>query len=425
MWQLGRAATLAALALSQLVTSAPTTNGRCSSSCDVSLGPPVRTYAECQRKTHRPLAGCPTGTLFVSANSTLANFTTIQAAIASLPHDDTAHTILIAPGIYVEQLNVTRPGPLMLLGQTNAPFQNSSAPYADVQSDTDHANEVTVVWAAANGDNTGKITDNAVTSVLTVAPTWEAALTGTGPTGFPVSADTPTGSRDFRLYNLDLRNTAATRSVGPALALGVAYARASFYGCGFYSFQDTVYVGKRGSALFYDCVVAGEVDFLYGFGTAWVERSTLALRNCGGGIAAWKGTNTTFPNKYGVYVSSSRVIAANATVAAAMEGRCPLGRPWNALHRSVFLDSYMDTSILPAGYTKWRDTDPRFDNATTLEAVYQNHGPGYDEGAMAANNVTTVLDDKAVRPYASPRKVFVGWEGGPDDLSWIDQSAIV
>ncbi|KAK7997389.1 hypothetical protein PG989_005429 [Apiospora arundinis] len=420
MWHLAHTATLAALALGSLVTSAPTINERRSAG-DVSLGPPVRTYAECQRKTCRPLVGCPEGTLFVSATSPLANFTTIQAAIASLPRDDTAHTILIAPGTYVEQLNVTRPGPLTLLGQTNAPYQEGSAPYADVQSDTDHANAVTVVWARANGDNTGKITDNAVTSVLTIAPTWETALTGTGPTGFPISADTPPGSSDFRAYSIDFRNTASDRSVGPALALGVAYARASFYGCGFYSFQDTIYVGKRGSAFFYDCVVAGEVDFLYGFGTAWVEKSTLALRNCGGGITAWKGTNTTFPNKYGAYVSSSRVIAANETIAAVIKGTCPLGRPWNALHRSIFMKSYLDASILPAGYIKWQATDPRFD-AATLEAVYRNQGPGYDEAAMAASNVTTVLGDQSVKPYADPREVFMGWEGEPDDLSWIDQS---
>ncbi|KAK7956438.1 uncharacterized protein PG986_005660 [Apiospora aurea] len=409
MWQLGRVAILPALALSQLVTSAPTTNERRGVD-DVSLGPPVRTYAECQRKTCRPLAGCPPGTLFVSAASPLANFTAIQSAIASLPHDDTAHTILIAPGTYTEQLNVTRPGPLTLLGQTSAPSPNGSAPYADVHSDTDHANEVTVVWSRANPDSTGKITDNAVTSVLTVAPTWEAALTGTG--------------RDFRLYNIDLRNLASDRSVGPALALGVGYARASFYGCGLYSFQDTVYVGKRGSAFFYDCVVAGEVDFLYGFGTAWVERSTLALRNCGGGITAWKGTNTTFPNKYGAYVSSSRVIAANSAIGAAVEGQCPLGRPWNALHRSVFINSYLDASILPAGYIKWQDTDPRFDAATTLEAVYRNQGPGYDEAAMKASIVTTVLNETSVEPYTRPRDVFMGWEGEPDDLSWIDNRVL-
>lgn len=48
-------------------------------------------------------------------------------------------------------------------------------------------------------------------------------------------------------------------------------------------------MGKLGNAYFYDTVIAGQTDFLYGFGTAYIERSTLSLRNCGGGITAWKG----------------------------------------------------------------------------------------------------------------------------------------
>lgn len=248
---------------------------------------PARTYAECQRKTCSPLAGCPEGTLFVSQHNPLANFSTIQAAVASLPHDDSSHVILIAPGTYLEQINVTRPGPVTLLGQSNDPYRGLL--YGDVESDTTHKNEVQVHWAAANSDNTGKIMDNAFTTVLTIAPTWNASLTGTGPTGFPVPADTPPGSADFRAYNIDFRNVFALQAAGPALAVGVAYANASFYGCGFYSYQDTVYIGKLGNAYFYDNVIAGQTDFLYGFGTAWIEKSTLALRNCGGGITAWKG----------------------------------------------------------------------------------------------------------------------------------------
>lgn len=50
-----------------------------------------------------------------------------------------------------------------------------------------------------------------------------------------------------------------------------------------------MYVGKKGNAYFYDNIVGGQTDFLYGFGTAYLESSTLSLRNCGGGITAWKG----------------------------------------------------------------------------------------------------------------------------------------
>ena len=85
-------------------------------------------------------------------------------------------------------------------------------------------------------------------------------------------------------------------------------------------------MGKLGNAYFSKCEIAGQTDFLYGFGTAWVQSSRLALRGCGGGITAWKGTNTTFANKYGVYVHDSVVEKANSSLSIA--GECALGRPW-------------------------------------------------------------------------------------------------
>lgn len=59
-----------------------------------------------------------------------------------------------------------------------------------------------------------------------------------------------------------------------------------------------MYIGKLGNAYFYKNEIAGQTDFFYGFGTAWIQSSLVTLRNCGGGITAWKGTNTTFVNKY-------------------------------------------------------------------------------------------------------------------------------
>lgn len=88
--------------------------------------------------------------------------------------------------------------------------------------------------------------------------------------------------------------------------------------------------------------MAGQTDFLYGFGTLFIENSSLLLRNCGGGITAWKGTNTTFTNKYGVYISDSQLLAANSSIAPVIKDKCSLGRPWNALHRSLYINTYFD-----------------------------------------------------------------------------------
>ncbi|KAF9892811.1 hypothetical protein FE257_000400 [Aspergillus nanangensis] len=284
---------------------------------------------------------CPKNTLIVSSNThPAANFSSIQAAIASLPADNSTQTILILPGLYHEQLNITRAGPVTLLGQTDHLTDPTK-------------NKVTITWAQANHDNTGKDVDNVFSSVLTVAPTLESSYTGSGPTGYPVPDDTPFGNVNFRAYNIDFRNTWAEYSDGPAHALSFSRSNGGFYHCGFYSYQDTVYIGKLANAYIYNSIIAGQTDFIYGFGTAWIQSSQLLLRSCGGGITAWKGTNTTFPNAYGVYIVDSTVRAANATIAPSIVGQCALGRPWNSLHRSIFARTYEDASVAPAGYVDW------------------------------------------------------------------------
>jgi pectin methylesterase-like acyl-CoA thioesterase len=380
---------------------------------------PVTTYKECQRKTANPLEGCPPGTIYVSQDDA-SEFDTIQSAIQSLPNDTSSHTILIGAGIYFEQLNVTRAGPLTLLGQTDAPSKGLL--YADVTYNTQAANEVQVFFNAANNNST--YPDNLHTSVLAVGPTYNATLTGAGPTGYPVAPDTPFGNSDFRAYNIDFRNDYLPYSAGPAHAVAVGYANAGFYSCGFYSYQDTVYVGKLGNTIMFDSVVAGQTDFLYGFGTLFIERSTMLSRGCTGGITAWKGTNTTFENKYGVYISNSKMIAANTSLLEELKDKCSLGRPWNSQHRSVIMNTYLDETILPAGYTVWAGQPAgRFGNETTM-ATYNAFGPGNDVEAQRVGKVTLVFDKEQVKPYYRPVDVFMTPEGEQPNIDWIDPVAL-
>jgi Pectinesterase len=141
--------------------------------------------------------------------------------------------------------------------------------------------------------------------------------------------------------------------------------------------------------------VAGQTDFFYGkpasstrqspsppssqlilhqgFGTLWATHTQVSLRSCGGGITAWKGSNTTFPNKYGVYIVDSSVTAANSSIAPITYHRYALGRPWNSQMRAIFANTYMDASILPTGYIDWNPL--RYSNLT-LQAEFENSGQG-------------------------------------------------
>lgn len=178
-----------------------------------------------RKQCQTSLRDCAKGTILVSKDHPKADFRTIQSAIASLPDDSSPQTILVLAGDYTEQLNVTRAGPITLLGQTDHITDASR-------------NKATVYWSAANHHSS--YPDNVYTSVLTVAPTLNASLTGAGPTGFPVPEDTPFGNVDFRVYNVDFRNAYSGYSDGPAHALSFSRSNGGFYYCGFYSYQDTV-----------------------------------------------------------------------------------------------------------------------------------------------------------------------------------------
>ncbi|KAF3930904.1 Pectinesterase [Dactylella cylindrospora] len=364
-------------------------------------------YSACQiPNAEDPMKHCPQSGVLVDPSMThisddYPTFPTIQQAIDFIPHNSRKYTILVMAGTYVEQLNVTRSAPLNILGQTYDPLDRTK-------------NLVKVYWASAN--NNSRFTDNAFTSVLTVAPNLNASLTGSGPTGFPVPVDTPFGNTDFRAYNIDFVNNAYDYSNGPALAISVSRANAGLYYCGFYSYQDTIYVGKLGNAYFYKNEIAGQTDFLYGFGTAYITHSQLSMRSCGGGVTAWKGTNTTFVNKYGVYISSSDVVAANSTIAPIMKGKCALGRPWNSLHRSIFMDCYLDASIRPSGYIPW--SSPIINE--TLLGEFGSYGPGWNETGRVGS-VTRVLDGQEVKPYRTPKDVFMTPDGKKGYIEWIDE----
>jgi len=193
-------------------------------------------YSSCQRKTDDPLHGCPDGTLYVSRTDHRANYLSIQSAIAALSNDTSPRFILIGSGVYTEQLNVTRSGPLTLLGQSDNPSKGLS--YSDVAYNTTTANDVQVYHNAANSNS--RYPDNVHTGVITIGPTLNATQTGAGPTGWGVPPNTPFGCSDFRVYNIDFRNELFPHSAGPAHAVGVGYSNAGFYSCGFYSYQDTV-----------------------------------------------------------------------------------------------------------------------------------------------------------------------------------------
>ncbi|KAF8904077.1 pectin lyase-like protein [Gymnopilus junonius] len=321
-----------------------------------------------------PLLGCPAGTIFVSQNrqDKHANFHSVQDAVLSL-HELGAATILIAEGQYHETVNITRKGPLTLLGQLPLSDVTSiTRPFANASQVPFNQNLVKI-W---NNHFVQAGMDDAQSAVLLVAPSFNASLIGAGPTGAPLQP--LFGNVDFRAYNIDFENRAANFSISQALVTDISYANASFYGCSFASYQDTWYTGRNGSTYVVDSIIYGQTDYLFGFGTAWFQNVILANRACGGGLVAWKGTNLTDApgNRCGAYISDSTIIRSpDANVTTVTVGKCFLGRPWNDLATTVYLRTFMDDSIEPVGWTPFDSARPVIMN-TTFYAEFESTGPG-------------------------------------------------
>ncbi|KAG7531051.1 hypothetical protein FFLO_04606 [Filobasidium floriforme] len=327
------------------------------------------TWAACQypRAQGSQLDQCPNGTLYVSQTDPQAGFGQVSRAL------DSSHVILIGPGNYHEVINVTRQGPLTLLGVTSDPYDWRS-------------NQV-YVWNSSFINQTTQTVgeDNADAMVLTVSPNRNASLIGAGPAGAPLQPEF--GNIDFRVYNVDFANRATVdgREVmgqtGPSGAVSVSYANASFYGCSFFSWQDTLYVGRNGSALFYGGEVRGGTDYLYGFGTAWFENVTMANRGNGGALTAWKGSTgiiTDEVNTYGVYQANGRIVRAeDAPEDLNLTRSCALGRPWNNASRAIYLNTYMSDIVLPQGFIEWSAKEPRIVPGLTEFVEVGSYGPGF------------------------------------------------
>lgn len=237
-----------------------------------------------------------------------------------------------------------------------------------------------------------------------------------------VGTGSAVGSTDFKAYNIDFTQRQFQHGeeitqyqLGPSAALCVQNSNASFYGCGFSSYQDTVYVGPSSQAFFFRSIVRGMTDQLYGMGKAWFERCQLLSRACGGGITAWRGDPKD--PLVGVYISNSNIdISPDASTLKPMQAKCHLGRPWNIYSHAIYLNTHMSDIIAPAGFRTWSETQPNFDPSLTSFREYASSGPGGNMKLRDYRLEKALTDHEAKQ--ITYRRVFGG------ETPWIDSKPV-
>jgi pectin methylesterase-like acyl-CoA thioesterase len=292
------------------------------------------------------IAVTPVNTIVVAQDGS-GQFTTVRAAVDAVPTGNSERTIIrIKPGTYHELIDIPASKPLItLIGDTGNP------------------RDVVITFDNASG---------------TPKPD------GSGTYGTSGSASVVVSGNDFQAYNLTFEN-AFDEQAHPEIANKQAVAvrtvgdRLVFDNVRFIGNQDTLYANSPSTTAtsrqyYHNCYVEGDVDFIFGRGTAVFDHCTIKALSRGSTSNNGYVTAASTPDTqtYGFLIVNSTI-----------ESDAPaqtfhLGRPWHpsndphAIAQVVIRDTWLPAAIKDAPWTdfsgfSWRD-------ARLFE--YNNSGPG-------------------------------------------------
>ncbi|KAM7253628.1 hypothetical protein ACFE04_021782 [Oxalis oulophora] len=161
---------------------------------------------------------------------------------------------------------------------------------------------------------------------------------------------------------MTIRNTAGPQNI-QAVALRIEGDRVAFYKSSVEGYQDTVFARIQ-RQFFRECDIYGTVDFIFGDSVVVFQNCTIYLRN-----PPSKTNAITAQGRVKREINSA-ISIHNSLVKAASDLR---GRPWMNHSRTVFMKTYLDAIIDPAGWLKWEGKQTP---STIYYGEYMNTGPG-------------------------------------------------
>ncbi|GAA0145818.1 esterase [Lithospermum erythrorhizon] len=159
-----------------------------------------------------------------------------------------------------------------------------------------------------------------------------------------------------------------------AVAVRVSGDYAVFFNCQMDGYQDTLYVHTY-RQFYRDCTITGTIDFVFGDAAAifqnckFIVRKPMENQNC---MVTAQGRKD--PLSVGVIVlQKCQILADPAYLAAKLDSKSYLGRPWKEFSRTIIMNTAIDAFIDPEGFAPWMGT---FALDTLYYGEYQNTGPG-------------------------------------------------
>ncbi|KAH7841272.1 hypothetical protein Vadar_027791 [Vaccinium darrowii] len=181
----------------------------------------------------------------------------------------------------------------------------------------------------------------------------------------------------FIARGITFRNTAGPQNQ-QAVALRSDSDHSVFYRCSFEGYQDTLFVHSQ-RQFYKECYIYGTVDFIFGNAAVVFQNCMIYARKpIPGQQNVVTSQGRTDPNQNtGISIHNSRVMAASDLKPVLSSVKTYLGRPWKQYSRTVYLRTYLDSLVDPAGWLEW---DGSFALNTLYYGEYMNLGPGSKTG---------------------------------------------
>lgn len=300
---------------------------------------------------------------FAQAQTTLTvdpaghgDFKTIKEALASLPANSPARTVLhLKPGTYDEgRITVTKDHP-------NVTLLGDDAQTTIVNHDRN------VLDAPAEGD--------------------DPHIRGTG---FVVQGE------GFHAENITFQNSSGDH--GQAMALRTEADKIVVKNCRLLGWQDTL-LTQAGRQYFKDCYIEGRVDFIYGPATCVFDHCHIHSKN-GGYVTA---ASTPQDKEFGYVFLDCHLTAdekpwqppaSSTQPVKETTKRTYLGRPWRPYAAVAYIRCEMDDHIRPEGWNNWRN---EANEKTARYSEYKSTGPGANP--IARQPWTKQLTDEEAAKY--------------------------
>ncbi|SDG40928.1 pectinesterase family protein [Epilithonimonas hungarica] len=171
---------------------------------------------------------------------------------------------------------------------------------------------------------------------------------------------------NIKVSNLTIRNSSCNQ--GQAVALHVEGDRFVMKNSKILGCQDTLYAATDHSRQYYEnCYIEGTTDFIFG-------QATVVFKNCEIKSLANSyitAAATSKDNQFGfVFIDCHLTAKEDIT-------KVYLGRPWRPFAKTVFINTTMESHILPEGWNPW-EGDKMFPDKekTTFYAEFGNKGNG-------------------------------------------------